>query len=80
MLVNEACEAVFMGVATAGDVELAMTKGVNYPKGLLAWGDAIGPARIRDTLLALQSELGAERYRPSAYLTRAVRDGRTLLA
>lgn len=80
MLVNEACEAVFHGVATAQDVELAMTRGVNYPQGLLAWGDALGPQRLVDTLRALQQELGPERYRPSAYLVRRAAEGRSLLA
>ncbi|MCU0622606.1 MAG: 3-hydroxyacyl-CoA dehydrogenase family protein, partial [Gemmatimonadaceae bacterium] len=80
MLVNEACEAVFHGVATAADVELAMTRGVNYPQGLLAWGDALGPQRLVDTLRGLQQELGPERYRPSAYLVRRAADGRSLLA
>src|SRR5699024_2303845 len=42
MLINEACDAVFMNVATIEDVDLAMTEGVNYPKGLLKWADQIG--------------------------------------
>ncbi|MDX2184036.1 MAG: 3-hydroxyacyl-CoA dehydrogenase NAD-binding domain-containing protein [Gemmatimonadaceae bacterium] len=79
MLVNEACEAVLLGIASPGDIELAMTRGVNYPQGLLAWGDALGPQRLVDTLRALQQELGPERYRPSAHLTRCAADGRSLL-
>jgi 3-hydroxybutyryl-CoA dehydrogenase len=79
MLVNEACDAVFLGIASPGDIELAMTRGVNYPQGLLAWGDALGPQRLVDTLRALQQELGPERYRPSAHLTRCAADGRSLL-
>ena len=42
MLVNEAVDAVRLRVAAPHDIELAMTKGVNYPRGLLAWGDEIG--------------------------------------
>jgi 3-hydroxybutyryl-CoA dehydrogenase len=80
MLVNEACEAVFAGVASAADVELAMTKGVNYPQGLLAWGDALGPQRLVDILRGLQHELGPERYRPSAYLVKRAASGTSLLA
>jgi 3-hydroxybutyryl-CoA dehydrogenase len=76
MLVNEAIDAVFLNVATSSDIELAMTKGVNYPKGLLAWGDEIGLGRILDRLLALQSEYGEDRYRPSPLLRRMVREGR----
>jgi 3-hydroxybutyryl-CoA dehydrogenase len=76
MLVNEAVDAVFLNVATAQDVELAMTKGVNYPKGLLAWGDEIGLGRILDRVVALQEEYGDDRYRPSPLLRRMVREGR----
>jgi 3-hydroxybutyryl-CoA dehydrogenase len=76
MLVNEAADAVFLNVASVRDIELAMTKGVNYPKGLLAWGDEIGLARILERLVALQTEYGDDRYRPSPLLRRLVRDGR----
>ena len=38
MLINEAVEAKRLGVANDEDIELAMQKGVNYPKGLLSWG------------------------------------------
>jgi 3-hydroxybutyryl-CoA dehydrogenase len=76
MLINEAADAVFLNVATAGDIELAMTKGVNYPKGLLAWGDEIGLPRVLERLTALQDTYGEDRYRPSPLLRRMVRDGR----
>jgi 3-hydroxybutyryl-CoA dehydrogenase len=38
MLINEAANALFLNVATKDDIELAMTKGVNYPKGLFTMG------------------------------------------
>ena len=79
MLVNEAVDAVLLRVAAPHDIELAMTKGVNYPQGLLAWGDEIGPAIILHTLEALQAEYGEDRYRPSPLLRARVRDGRPLL-
>ena len=78
MLVNEAVEAMHLRVANAADIELAMTKGVNYPRGLLAWGDEIGAPTILERLEALQAEYGEERYRPSPLLRRLVRDGRSL--
>ena len=57
MLVNEAVDAVYLRVASPADIELAMTQGVNYPRGLLAWGDAIGPADdARASSSALQQE------------------------
>ncbi|MEQ1692766.1 MAG: 3-hydroxyacyl-CoA dehydrogenase NAD-binding domain-containing protein, partial [Gemmatimonas sp.] len=56
MLVNEAVSALELGIASAGDIETAMTKGVNYPRGLLAWGDALGPGNVLSTLEHLQQE------------------------
>ena len=79
MLVNEAVEAVRLRVAAPHDIELAMTKGVNYPRGLLAWGDRIGAATVLDTLESLQAEYGDDRYRPSPLLRARVRDGAPLL-
>ena len=80
MLINEAVDAVLMRVASARDIELAMTKGVNYPKGLIAGGEEIGMATVLDRLETLHAEYGEDRYRPSALLRRIVRDGRSLLA
>jgi 3-hydroxybutyryl-CoA dehydrogenase len=80
MLINEAVDAVYLRVASARDIETAMTKGVNYPKGLLAWGDEIGPATVLHRLEALQAEYGEDRYRPSPLLRRRVREGGSLLA
>jgi len=80
MLINEAVDAVLMRVATPRDIELAMMKGVNYPKGLIAWGEEIGMDTVLGRLEALHAEYGEDRYRPSALLRRVVRDGRSLLA
>ena len=78
MLINEAADAVFLGVAAAADVETAMQRGVNYPKGLLAWGNELGPARVLEELDRLRDESGDDRYRASQLLRRCVRDGRPL--
>jgi 3-hydroxybutyryl-CoA dehydrogenase len=79
MLVNEAIDAVFLRVASPRDIETAMTKGVNYPRGLLAWGDEIGAPTVLARLEALQAEYGEDRYRPSPLLRRRVRAGELLL-
>jgi 3-hydroxybutyryl-CoA dehydrogenase len=79
MLVNEAADAVYWHVASAADVELAMTKGVNYPRGLLAWGDALGADRILSQLAMLRDTYAEDRYRPSLHLVRAVVEQRSLL-
>jgi 3-hydroxybutyryl-CoA dehydrogenase len=78
MLVNEAVDAVHLRVASPADVELAMTRGVNYPRGLLAWGDAIGAAEVLRRLDDLQDEYREDRYRPSPLLRRSVREHRLL--
>ena len=38
MLINEAVDALYLGIASEFDIEIAMKKGVNYPKGLIEWG------------------------------------------
>lgn len=68
MLINEAVEAKRLGIANDEDLELAMQKGVNYPKGLLAWGQEIGYKKISETLQNLYEEYQEERYRQSPLL------------
>lgn len=78
MLVNEAVEAVHLRLASVEDIELAMTTGVNYPRGLLAWGDEIGAANVLARLDALLAETGDMRYRASVRLRQVVRAGAPL--
>jgi 3-hydroxybutyryl-CoA dehydrogenase len=75
MLINEAADAVFLRIASAADVDLAMTKGVNYPQGLLRWADTIGIPVVLGRLEALQAEYGEDRYRASPLLRRMAREG-----
>ena len=78
MLINEAFDAVFMQVASAGDVDIAMTKGVNYPKGLLKWAEEIGYSTVLDTLNQLFDEYGEDRYRPNPLLKRMVNEQKSV--
>jgi 3-hydroxybutyryl-CoA dehydrogenase len=80
MLINEAVEALNLRIASAADLDVAMTKGVNYPKGLLAWADALGAPTILARLDALREEYGEERYRASPLLRRAAKSGARLSA
>jgi 3-hydroxybutyryl-CoA dehydrogenase len=80
MLINEAVDAVHMYVASPADVDLAMTKGVNYPKGLLAWCDELGADRVFGWMTALHDELGEDRYRPSPLLRRMARQNAKFFA
>ena len=68
MLINEAIEAKRLKIATDEDLELAMQKGVNYPKGLLAWGKEIGYQKVSETLQNLFEMYQEERYRQSPAL------------
>jgi 3-hydroxybutyryl-CoA dehydrogenase len=70
MLVNEAADAVNQGVCSASDVDLAMRKGVNYPRGPLEWADAIGVSRVLEVLDHLAGMYGEDRYRASPLLRR----------
>lgn len=71
MLVNEAYDAWYLKIATKEDLELAMTKGVNYPKGLIQWAGEIGVKKILNKLEELQNTYAEDRYRPSILLRRS---------
>ena len=77
MLINEAADALFLKIASKEDIDLAMTKGVNYPKGLLAWADEIGINNVLNELQNLQEENGEDRYRPSPLLKRMVKENKS---
>jgi 3-hydroxybutyryl-CoA dehydrogenase len=70
MLINEAVDALYLNVASAQDLETAMTKGVNYPKGLLAWCDEWGAANCLAVLDGLYDTYHEDRYRASPLLRR----------
>ena len=78
MLVNEAADAVTQGIASTHDVDLAMQKGVSYPRGPLAWADMIGVARVREALASLAAHYGEDRYRISPLIARRCATGTPL--
>tara|TARA_B000000565_G_scaffold121770_1_gene91648 strand:+ start:3587 stop:4741 length:1155 start_codon:yes stop_codon:yes gene_type:complete len=77
MLINEASDALFLNIASKEDIDLAMTKGVNYPKGLLAWADEIGIDNVLKQLEELYNEYCEDRYRPSPLLRKMARENKT---
>ena len=77
MLINEAADALYLNIASKENIDLAMTKGVNYPKGLLAWADEKGIQACVDAMDALHQEYLEDRYRCSPLLRRMARDGQT---
>ena len=78
MLVNEAADAVYQGIASADDVDAAMQKGVNYPIGPMAWGRKIGFDHVGNVMRHLAQAYGEDRYRTSLWLQRVVRAARPL--
>ncbi|ANH60033.1 3-hydroxyacyl-CoA dehydrogenase NAD-binding domain-containing protein [Dokdonia donghaensis] len=80
MLINEAADALFWNVASAEDIDNAMTKGVNYPKGLLAWADEKGISWCVQKMDALYDEYREDRYRCSPLLRRMEKEGKQFFA
>jgi len=76
MLINEAADALFLNVATRDDIDTAMTKGVNYPKGLLRWADEFGIENVVGRLDAMFEDYRESRYRCSPLLRRMARNGK----
>ncbi|WP_016836364.1 3-hydroxyacyl-CoA dehydrogenase PaaH [Herbaspirillum lusitanum] len=70
MLANEAADTVNQGVCSAADADMAMQKGVNYPRGPLAWADAIGLDTVAEVLSHLAAAYGEDRYRVSPLIMR----------
>ena len=77
MLINEAADAVFWQIASKKDIDLAMTKGVNYPKGLLQWADEIGIPKCVKRIEKLYKKYGEDRYRCSPLLRKMAKKGTT---
>jgi 3-hydroxybutyryl-CoA dehydrogenase len=77
MLINEAADALFFNIASAEDIDNAMTKGVNYPKGLLAWADEKSMNWCVSKLDELYNEYHEDRYRCSPLLRKMNRENKT---
>ena len=74
MLINEAADTLFWNIASAKDIDNAMTKGVNYPKGLLAWADEKGIDWCVNQMDQLYDEYREDRYRCSPILRKMNRE------
>jgi 3-hydroxybutyryl-CoA dehydrogenase len=74
MLINMAADTLFLGIASRDDIDLAVTKGVNYPKGLLKWADEWGIENVIRTLDKLRDEFGEERYRVCPLLRKMMKE------
>lgn len=79
-IINIACDICQQGITSPQELEKAVTAGLGYPQGPLAWGDAIGAARIVEVLDGIHSVTRDARYRPSPWLTRRAALGMSLTA
>jgi len=77
MLINEAVDALHLNIASAEDLDSAMTKGVNYPKGLLAWADEKGMEWCVSAMDELYNEYHEDRYRCSPLLRKMNKENKT---
>jgi len=80
MLINEAADALFLNIASREDIDLAMTKGVNYPKGLLKWADEIGIANCVNRLDEFYDLYREDRYRCSPLLRKMAKNNEVFYA
>jgi 3-hydroxybutyryl-CoA dehydrogenase len=78
-IVNIGCDIAQQGVASAADIDRAVTLGLGYPKGPLAFGDALGARNVLQVLETMQDIYGDPRYRPSPWLRRRALLGVSLL-
>ncbi len=77
MLINEAADALHLGIASRDDIDTAMTKGVHDPKGLLKWADEIKIGEVLNTIEKLHSDYLDDRYRPSLLLRKMAAEAKT---
>jgi 3-hydroxybutyryl-CoA dehydrogenase len=78
-IVNIGCDIAQQRVARAADIDRAVTLGLGYPKGPLAFGDALGARNILHVLETMLDCSGDPRYRPSPWLRRRALLGVSLL-
>jgi 3-hydroxybutyryl-CoA dehydrogenase len=77
MLANEAADVVNQGVCSVADLDAAMEKAVNYPRGPLAWADLVGIRNIHVVLKNISDFYGEDRYRISPLLNELALRGKT---
>ena len=77
MLINEASDALFLNIANKEDLDTAMTKGVNYPKGLLKWADEYGLENVQNDLDELYNYYHEDRYRLSPIIRNLVKENKS---
>ncbi len=78
-IVNVACDMMQMRICSPEDLDRAVMLGLGYPRGPLAFGDALGASKVLAVLEAMHSIYQEPRYRPSPWLRRRAQLGVSLL-
>lgn len=78
-IVNIGCDIAQQGIAVPDDIDRAVTLGLGYPQGPLAWGDRLGASTVLVALNNMLALTGDPRYRASPWLRRRATLGVSLL-
>ena len=79
MIVNIGSRIAELRIAAPADIDTAVELCLNYPKGPLALGDALGPASVLAVLDGMHAVTFDPKYRASTWLRRRARLGVSLL-
>jgi 3-hydroxybutyryl-CoA dehydrogenase len=78
MIVNVGTRIAELRIAAPDDIDTAVELGLNYPKGPLAFGDVLGPARVLAVLDGMHAVTLDPKYRATAWLRRRAKLGVSL--
>lgn len=68
-IVAVGCSIAERALAAPADIDLAVTTGLGYPAGPLAWGERVGAVRMLELQRALHATTGDPRHRPTRWVT-----------
>jgi 3-hydroxybutyryl-CoA dehydrogenase len=78
MIVNVGTRIAELRIASPDDIDVAVELGLNYPKGPLAFGDILGPARVLAVLDGMHAMTLDPKYRATTWLRRRAKLGVSL--
>ena len=79
MIVNIGTRIAELRIAAPADIDTAVELGLNYPKGPLAFGDALGGTRVLAVLDGMHAITHDPKYRATTWLRRRAKLGISLL-